>query len=274
MSVEIGRQESLWVEFAGWVADEQPADRHRRNTAAIPQRSAGCDLDGAIGSAVPETDPIARPGHVAILEDGRELFVGLASNWRAATSFALWSGKFEQVGIEAQAGDDADVLADCGKEFGGRKGAVGDQYDITIGKPAADLPGGLAGPIEQRLGRARFAVIEAFGGGEQREERQRHDAIGPRHAHLQHGRKPAQAAGFDEVPLGGAHRIAIDAAGADLGSLAPLNGVIEPDHHRLAGRHEDLDLQEQQVARRGPRRPRHSVEDSMESTEIAIALPP
>src|ERR1700750_3398791 len=76
------------------------------------------------------------------------------------------------------------MLADGGKELDGRKGAVGDQYDISIGQPAMDLPSSLAGPIEQRLGRARFAIIEAFGGGEQGEEGERHDAIGPRRAKL------------------------------------------------------------------------------------------
>ena len=79
MSAEIGRQEGLRVELAGGVADEKPADRHRRNAAAIPQRGAGYDLDDAIGSAVPETDPIARPGYVAILEDGFDDIHGLIS---------------------------------------------------------------------------------------------------------------------------------------------------------------------------------------------------
>jgi hypothetical protein len=110
------------------------------------------------------------------------------------------------------------MVADGGEEFDGRKRAVGDQNNIAIGKPAVDLQGGLTGPIEQRLGGSRLAGVEAFGGGEQREQGQRHDAVGPRHLDEQHGRKPAQAAGFDEVPLGGADRIAIDAAGADLRS--------------------------------------------------------
>src|SRR5262249_41062384 len=83
-----------------------------------------------------------------------------------------------------------------------------------------------------------FIGIETFGGREQSEKGQRHDAIGPRDLHQQHGGKPAQAAGFDEVSLGGADRIAIDAASADLGAPAPFDGVIEPDHHRSAGRHQ------------------------------------
>jgi Type III restriction enzyme, res subunit len=95
-----------------------------------------------------------------------------------------------------------------------------------------------------------------LGGGKQSEKKQRHDAIGPRNLHQQHGGKPAQAAGFDEVPLGRADRIAIDAAGADLGSPAPFDGVIKSDHHWGARRHQSFYQQDQQLMRHGPRRPR------------------
>jgi hypothetical protein len=54
ISVAVGCQEGLRVEFAGGIADEKPADRHWRHAAMIPQRSAGCDLDDAVGSAVPD----------------------------------------------------------------------------------------------------------------------------------------------------------------------------------------------------------------------------
>ena len=50
---EVGCQEGLRFELAGWIADQEPADRHRRHAAAIPQCGARCDLDDAIGSAVP-----------------------------------------------------------------------------------------------------------------------------------------------------------------------------------------------------------------------------
>jgi hypothetical protein len=270
--VKIGCQERLRFEVAFGIADEEPTDRHRRHAAAIPQRSAAGDLDEAIGSAVPETDAVALPGDFGIVEDGGELFQALAFDRRPAAAFALLRREIEQVGIEAQAGDETDMVADGGEEFDCSEGAIGDQDNVAIGEPAADLQGGLAGPIEQCLGGARFAGIETFGRGEQREEGQRHAAVGPRHAHEQHGRKPAQAAGFDEVSLGGADRIAIDAAGADLGSPAPLDGVIEPDHDRRAGRHEGFDQQDQQPARHRPRRPRCSVEDAVESAEIGIAI--
>jgi hypothetical protein len=149
MRVEVGRQKRLRGEFAARIADEKPADRNWRNAAAIPQRGAGCDLDDAIGAAVPQADPVALPDDFAILEDGGKLFVGLASDRRAAAPFALGWREMEQIGIEAQAGDDADMVADGGKEFDGREGAVGDQDNGSIGQPAVDLQRGLASPVEQ-----------------------------------------------------------------------------------------------------------------------------
>ena len=94
----------------------------------------------------------------------------------------------------------------------------------------------------------------------------------PAHAHEQHGGKPSQAAGFDEMSLGGADRIAIDAAGTDLGSPAPLNGVVDPDHDRRAGRHKGLDQQDQQPPRHRPGRPRRAVEDTVESAEAGVVI--
>src|SRR5271154_830057 len=88
-----------------------------------------------------------------------------------------------------------------------------------------------------------------------------------------HGRKPAQATGFDKVSLGRADRIAIDAASADLGSPAPLDGVIKSDHH-WARRHQGFYQQDQQLTRHGPGRPRRPVEDTMEGTKVGLAFAP
>ncbi len=59
-----------------------------------------------------------------------------------------------------------------------------------------------------------------------------------------------------------------------LASPAPFDGVVEPDHHRRAGRHEGLDQQDQQLARHGPGRPCCTVEDAVEGTEVGIAFAP
>jgi hypothetical protein len=43
--------------------------------------------------------------------------------------------------------------------------------------------------------------------------------------------QPAQAAGFDEVSVRGADRVTIDAAGSDFRSPAPLDCIIDANHH-------------------------------------------
>jgi hypothetical protein len=72
--VEIGCEECLRVEFSGRIADQKPADRHRRHTVAIPDGSAGCDLDETIGSAIPQADMATLPRDIAILEAGGESY--------------------------------------------------------------------------------------------------------------------------------------------------------------------------------------------------------
>jgi hypothetical protein len=215
---------------------------------------------------------VALPGEFGIFEDGGELFQGLASDRAAAGTFAFWRRDIEQVGIEPQTGDDTDMAADGREKVDRRERTVGDQHDVAIGKPAVNLEGGLPGPIEQLLGRAWFAGIEALGGRKQGQEGQRHDAVGPRHAYEQHGGKPTQAAGFDEATFGGTNRIAIDAAGADLGSPTPLDGVINPDHHRGSGGYEGLDQQEQQSARDRARCPCGAIEDAVKGAEVGIVI--
>src|SRR6516225_1354689 len=131
-----------------------PADRHRWHAAAIPDCGAAGDLDDAIGSAVPETDAAALPADFAILEDSGELFQSLTFDRRPAAAFVLLRREGEQVGIEPQPCDDAEMAAHRGQEFDGCERAVSDEYDVAIGEPATDLQGSLPGPIEQRLGGA------------------------------------------------------------------------------------------------------------------------
>ena len=102
--------------------------------------------------------------------------------------------------------------------------------------------------------------------------RPKRDAVGPRHAYEQHGGKPTQTAGFDEVTVGGTNRIVIDAAGADLGSPTPLDGVIKRDHHRGSGGYEGLDQQEQQSARDRAQRPCCAIEEAVKGAEVGIVI--
>jgi hypothetical protein len=82
------------------------------------------------------------------------------------------------------------------------------------------------------------------------------------------------ARGFSRIVGGRADRIAIDAAGADLGSPAPFDGVVETDHDRAAGRHQGFYQQNQQLARYGPGRPRRPIEDTVKGTKVGIAFAP
>src|ERR1700730_7731147 len=165
-SIEVGGEESLRLEFACRIANKKPADRHWRHAAAIPDGGAAGDFDEAVGSAVPETDAVALPGYLAILDDGVRLFQRLPFDKPAGAAFVLLRREVEQIGIEAQAGDDTDMAANLGKEFDGCKRAIGNQDNIAIGEPAVDLQGGLARPIEQCFGCSRLVGIETFGGGE------------------------------------------------------------------------------------------------------------
>src|SRR6516164_3477377 len=96
---------------------------------AIPQRGAGGDFDEAVGSAIPKADTVTLPDDPMILDDGGQLFQGLTFDRPAAAAFALLRREFEQVGIETQAGDDTDMVADRGKKFDGCKRTVGDQNE-------------------------------------------------------------------------------------------------------------------------------------------------
>ena len=59
-----------------------------------------------------------------------------------------------------------------------------------------------------------------------------------------------------------------------LASPAPLDGIVEADHHRGVRRHEGFDQQDQQLARHGPGRPRRPVEDTVEGAKVGIVFAP
>ena len=129
MRAEVGCEEGLRLKLAARIADQEPADRYWPDAAAIPQRGATGDLDEAVSPAVPLTDATALPRYSAILEDGGELVLWLTLEWGATAALTPGRREVEQVGIHAQAGDDADMPAHGGQEFECRKGAIGDQDD-------------------------------------------------------------------------------------------------------------------------------------------------
>jgi hypothetical protein len=60
--------------------------------------------------------------------------------------------EIKQTRIEAQTGNDAGVLSDCGKEFKRREGAIGDNDDRATWEPTTYLQNCLPRAVDQRLG--------------------------------------------------------------------------------------------------------------------------
>ncbi len=76
------------------------------------------------------------------------------------------------------------------------------------------------------------------------------------------------------MPLGGADRVTIDAAGVDLVSPAPLDGVVEANDHGGIGAEEAGDQQAQQPPCDRARRPHRSVQDAVVDREVGLLLAP
>jgi len=132
LGVRIGGEKGLRFEFAFGITDEEPAYRHRRDAGAIPKGGATGDIEGPVGAAIPATDVESLPGDGGIIEEGGELVEGFAFERRSTASLGLGWWEIEQVGIEPQARNDTDPIADGGEEIDGRKGTVGHQHDFSV----------------------------------------------------------------------------------------------------------------------------------------------
>ena len=115
--VEIGGEKGLGVEFAGGIAHEQPADRHGRLAAVIPDGGAAGDLDLTLGSAIPQRDGMPVPDRRGIVQELGQLGQLRPFERRSSAPAAFGRGWGKQVGVEAQAGDDTHVTAHSGEEF-------------------------------------------------------------------------------------------------------------------------------------------------------------
>ena len=74
------------------------------------------------------------------------------------------------------------------------------------------------------------------------------------------------------MTFGGTDGIAIDTTGADVGSPAAFDGIVQADHHRRFFGQEGVEEQEQQPLRHGMGRPDSAIEQAMELAEIGILL--
>src|ERR1700739_4668896 len=66
-------------------------------------------------------------------------------------SGSAWGRRREQVGVEPQAGDEADMAADGSDQFDRGEAGIGDDDDEPVGQPAPDLENALPGPVRQGL---------------------------------------------------------------------------------------------------------------------------
>ena len=165
------------------------------------------------------------------------------------------------------------MAADSGQQFERREAAVGDEYQTAIWQPAFGLQDRLPGPRRQRLVALAIGFAPARRGRQDRQERQSPCPLGPGYRHRDHQRQPAQAAGLDEVALGGSDRVTIDAARVDTRAPAALDGVVNADHH-LAVWQQSFDYIEQQPPCDGLPIPACPAQHLMIATEARLIRQP
>ncbi len=127
----------------------------------------------------------------------------------------------------------------------------------------------LPGSLGQFLVLAPAPLVIAFRRAKHRQKRQGPNRRCPGNLDQQHTRQPAQSAGFDKVRFRGAHRIVINAFGADLVSAPPLQRVIEAKQQG-APRSKGPDQQPQQNTTESQRRPLRAIEHAMVILKMRI----
>lgn len=146
--------------------------------------------------------------------------------------------------------------------------AVADEHDITPWQPAAKLEDALPGPVGQQLVPAPPLVVGPLGGCKQGQHGQRLDGTRPRKGRQHHETQPAQATGFYEMAMAGAHGIAIDAACSDPGPPPAFDCIIHPDHHGPC-RDEAIDDHPQHPSRHRAGIPSGTVENLVKAREVS-----
>ena len=88
-----------------------------------------------------------------------------------------------------------------------RVATVSHHHQGSVGQPATQLEDNLPGPVGEFLGPPALALIVAFRGGQGGQHRQGPDPPRPGDEGQPHQADPAQAVGFDQVAIAGAHGI-------------------------------------------------------------------
>src|SRR5262245_8110385 len=263
--LQIGRQQGLWFEALLRVANQDPAESHRRLARVIPDRRVRGDVDLTGAFPIPIINRQRAPLRLLVCQhclQGRPAFpfeAGPPFGPRGTVGRGIIEGR-----VQTQPRDHTDMGQPChqGEPFQGRKTAVRHEDQLAVRPPAPHDPNALPGAFQQGLVMAATLCIEALGGTQHRQKGQGPDPVGPCYGGQQHTPKPAQATGFDHMRVRGPHGITVDTFGGDLFAASAFAGVIKAKDDDTAGdehRHEEPEEQ----PTRGERRPAGTIEDTM-----------
>ena len=110
-----------------------------------------------------------------------------------------------------------------------------------------------------------------LGVGQGTQERQGPHPRSPGHRREKRQAHPSEGARFDEVLAAGAHRVAVDAFGANVLPPPPLQGLVYAHNQRSFG-YEGFHEQTQQDAAYLPTRPDGAAQEPMVATEAPLVL--
>jgi len=267
----LGAQQRLWVEALERVAQQHPADRHRRHPGMPPDGGAGVDLHGPVSLAVPAGHGHAPPWRLLVGQHRREGRQARPLGPRPTDrGWLARRGRRVEGGIEAQPGAAGHASAEeGGQELERGEAAVGHEDQRPLWHPAAGLQDQLPGPAGQLLMAPAMLAAVPPRGGECGQERQGPGPPGPGDRDQPHQAEPSQATGLDEVAVWRAHRVAVDALGGAALAAPALDGVGEAEDHRAA-RGEGVEQQPQQQTGCQPPTPGGAVEHAMVVDEAPL----
>ncbi len=224
----IRAEQGLGREARFRIADEHPSDRHD-GQAPVPQnRGVRGHLDRALARPVLAGHHDYLPARVLGHQPRRERRPSRAFGARASNRAGRPSRRGIVDGcVETQAGDRRDAGATHRiKEQEGREAAIAHQDEVAPRQPEAGLESELASDVEQRLVATAPFATGALRRHQRGQERQGPDASRPGDRGEHHQAHPAQPARLDEMAVGGANGIAVDALGRDPLAEAALDRVV------------------------------------------------
>jgi hypothetical protein len=136
VGTKIGAKECLGPELCLGVSDQDPTQRHGRQSRAVPDSRVRDSLYGALLPAVPVGHRDGPPQRAGIFGYNREVGQPLAFEARSSHLMrAPWWGRFVKGGIQAQAGDEGDRMAQLAAALEQPQrgvGAIGDGYSLSL----------------------------------------------------------------------------------------------------------------------------------------------